>query len=107
VFIHGRNVFRMLYHRVTDRLLFISWSAAKYGNEAEVGDALAEAFQTGLVNREDLFITTKVNLSSTSQNAMMLPLVFFLLYYWKIHSIGFFCFCLFLVEILAGGTIVS
>nr|AIW39770.1 putative NADP-dependent D-sorbitol-6-phosphate dehydrogenase [Saccharum officinarum]CAZ96111.1 NADP-dependent D-sorbitol-6-phosphate dehydrogenase [Saccharum hybrid cultivar R570]CAZ96152.1 NADP-dependent D-sorbitol-6-phosphate dehydrogenase [Saccharum hybrid cultivar R570] len=34
--------------------------AAKYGNEAEVGDALAEAFQTGLVNREDLFITTKL-----------------------------------------------
>jgi len=51
----------------------VSWSAAKYGNEAEVGDALAEAFQTGLVKREDLFITTKVNLSSTSQNAMLLP----------------------------------
>ncbi|KAI9124242.1 hypothetical protein K1719_005542 [Acacia pycnantha] len=34
--------------------------AADYKNEAEVGDALAEAFKTGLVKREDLFITTKL-----------------------------------------------
>ncbi|VAH71440.1 unnamed protein product [Triticum turgidum subsp. durum] len=34
--------------------------AAKYQNEAEVGDALAEAFEIGLIKREDLFITTKL-----------------------------------------------
>ncbi|XP_019169896.1 PREDICTED: NADP-dependent D-sorbitol-6-phosphate dehydrogenase-like isoform X1 [Ipomoea nil] len=34
--------------------------AADYKNEAEVGEALAEAFQAGLVKREELFITTKL-----------------------------------------------
>ncbi|CAM8899283.1 unnamed protein product [Rhodiola kirilowii] len=34
--------------------------AADYKNEEEVGSALAEAFETGLVKREDLFITTKL-----------------------------------------------
>ena len=37
--------------------------AAHYKNEAELGEALAEAFQTGLVKREDLFITTKASLT--------------------------------------------
>ncbi|KAK4562524.1 hypothetical protein RGQ29_005147 [Quercus rubra] len=35
--------------------------ATHYKNEAELGEALAEAFRTGLVKREDLFITTKAN----------------------------------------------
>ncbi|KAL5055584.1 hypothetical protein RYX36_036266 [Vicia faba] len=34
--------------------------AAHYKNETEVGEALKEAFDTGLVKREDLFITTKL-----------------------------------------------
>jgi diketogulonate reductase-like aldo/keto reductase len=34
--------------------------AADYKNEPEVGEALAGAFRTGLVKREDLFITTKL-----------------------------------------------
>lgn len=36
--------------------------AADYKNEAEVGEALAEAFSSGLVKREDLFITTKARI---------------------------------------------
>lgn len=38
--------------------------AADYRNEQEVGDALQEAFRTGIVKREDLFITTKVSFIS-------------------------------------------
>lgn len=40
--------------------VFVFLFAADYRNEAEVGEALTEAFTTGLVKREDLFITTKV-----------------------------------------------
>ncbi|GJV72110.1 NADP-dependent D-sorbitol-6-phosphate dehydrogenase [Tanacetum coccineum] len=39
---------------------------ADYQNETEVGEALAEAFKTGLVKREDLFITTKINSNQIS-----------------------------------------
>lgn len=38
--------------------------AADYKNEAEVGEALKEAFDSGLVKREDLFITTKVSFTT-------------------------------------------
>ena len=31
-----------------------------YGNEVEIGEALAEVFKEGLVRREDLFIISKV-----------------------------------------------
>ncbi|CAN8284302.1 unnamed protein product [Cochlearia groenlandica] len=34
--------------------------AANYKNESEVGETLTEAFKSGLVKREDLFITTKL-----------------------------------------------
>ncbi|GKV21031.1 hypothetical protein SLEP1_g31065 [Rubroshorea leprosula] len=38
------------------------WQIANYRSEAEVGEALSEAFRTGLVEREELFITTKATI---------------------------------------------
>ncbi|MFM9047940.1 MAG: aldo/keto reductase, partial [Cyanobium sp.] len=35
-------------------------AAAIYGNEAEIGEALAQAFADGVVRREDLWITSKL-----------------------------------------------
>ncbi len=35
-------------------------TAAIYGNELEIGEALAEVFKSGTINREDLFITSKL-----------------------------------------------
>jgi diketogulonate reductase-like aldo/keto reductase len=34
--------------------------AERYGNEEAVGDAMREAFETGTLQREDLFVTTKL-----------------------------------------------
>ena len=34
--------------------------AAIYGNEAEIGAVFAEAFSSGLIKREDLFVTSKL-----------------------------------------------
>ncbi|KAK8617748.1 hypothetical protein V6N13_080655 [Hibiscus sabdariffa] len=39
--------------------------ASDYKNEAEVGEALSEAIESGLVKREDLFITTKASFKTT------------------------------------------
>lgn len=38
-------------------------TASSYGNEETVGNAIREKIKDGTVNREDLFITTKVNTS--------------------------------------------
>lgn len=35
-------------------------TAAIYGNEKEIGEALQEAFAKGVVKREELFITSKL-----------------------------------------------
>ncbi|XP_020596277.1 NADP-dependent D-sorbitol-6-phosphate dehydrogenase-like [Phalaenopsis equestris] len=63
----GLGVWRMEGQSIRDLLLAaikIGYRhfdcAADYKNESEVGQGLAEAFQTGLVKREELFITTKL-----------------------------------------------
>lgn len=61
--------------RVNVSLTSIPCFTADYKNEAEVGEALSEAFKTGLVKREDLFITTKARSMET------LNLLFFSSYF--------------------------
>lgn len=61
------------------------YCAADYKNEEEVGAALAEVFETGLVKREELFITTKASL-----------ICFIVISYW-------ICLCFFF-EIVVVGT---
>uniref|UniRef100_A0A0D6R5E0 NADP-dependent oxidoreductase domain-containing protein n=1 Tax=Araucaria cunninghamii TaxID=56994 RepID=A0A0D6R5E0_ARACU len=63
----GLGVWRMDGHLVRDLIfnaLHLGYRhfdcAADYKNEAEVGQALAEAFRQGLVKREEIFITTKL-----------------------------------------------
>ncbi|KAL5704648.1 alcohol dehydrogenase (NADP(+)) [Ranunculus cassubicifolius] len=63
----GLGVWRMEGKSIRDLLLHAIQlgyrhfdCAADYKNEAQVGEALAEAFQSCLVKREDLFITTKL-----------------------------------------------
>ncbi|KAK7404395.1 hypothetical protein VNO78_05264 [Psophocarpus tetragonolobus] len=63
----GLGVWRMQEQQIKDLILNsikIGYRhfdcAADYKNEAEVGEALKEALDSGLVKREDLFITTKL-----------------------------------------------
>lgn len=64
----GLGVYQMGRGRATENA--VGWAlevgyrhvdtAAMYGNETEVGSALTRAFATGLVAREEVFVTTKL-----------------------------------------------
>ncbi|KAI7724793.1 hypothetical protein M8C21_031218 [Ambrosia artemisiifolia] len=41
-----------------------------YGNEAEVGEALKDVFNKGLVKREDIFLTSKLHCTTNSVNKL-------------------------------------
>lgn len=47
-------------------------TAAVYGNEVEIGEALAELFEEGVVHREDIFITSKL-WNDSHQKAYVIP----------------------------------
>ena len=46
-------------------------TAAIYGNEVEIGEALAEVFKSGTLKREDLFITTKLWNDAHDKNSVI------------------------------------
>ena len=45
-------------------------TASDYGNEKEVGEAIAAQIKAGIVKREDIFVTTKVWPDSSAQKAL-------------------------------------
>ncbi|PKI54769.1 hypothetical protein CRG98_024871 [Punica granatum] len=55
----GKDIKDLLFHAIKIGYRHFD-CAAKYKNEKEVGEALAEAFRLGLVKREEVFITTKI-----------------------------------------------
>lgn len=55
-------------------------TAAVYGNEGAIGEAIKELIDEGKVKREELFITTKVGLCSRSSNR----------FYWISRSLAYF-----------------
>ncbi len=46
-------------------------TAMLYGTEAALGDALVEAFSTGLVKREEIFVTTKLWITDNHPAAVL------------------------------------
>jgi polyketide reductase len=42
-----------------------------YGTEGALGDALVEAFSTGLVKREEIFVTTKLWITDNHPAAVL------------------------------------
>ncbi|XP_059073038.1 non-functional NADPH-dependent codeinone reductase 2-like isoform X2 [Cryptomeria japonica] len=69
-------------------------TASLYGSEIALGDALKEAFQNGVVTRDEVFVTTKlwsedledpVNALKTSLKNMQLEYVDLYLIHWPVH----------------------
>ncbi|KAI6677636.1 hypothetical protein NL676_038432 [Syzygium grande] len=55
----GKDLKDLLFHAIKIGYRHFD-CAAKYKNEVEVGEALAEAFRSGLVRREEIFMATKL-----------------------------------------------
>lgn len=64
----GRDGMRIIQDAVEVGYRLID-TAKMYGNEKMIGDALAPLISSNVVKREDLFITTKLNSSYTSNRA--------------------------------------
>lgn len=58
----------LFLHSCTNKLVKIT---AKYQNEAELGEAIAEAIEKKLVKREELFITTKVSFCKEKEHFLV------------------------------------
>ena len=59
-------------------------TAARYGNEKEIGEELKEAFDKNIVRREDVFVVSKVSLRALTYIIKLMCKYFILHYFSKV-----------------------
>ena len=65
--LHGDECINALKTAISHNVRLID-TASAYGNEKEVGQAIREAIDEGMIEREDIFVTTKIYPGSEMEN---------------------------------------
>ena len=65
--LHGDECINSVKSALSDGVRLID-TASAYGNEEEIGQAVREAIDEGIIQREDIFVTTKIYPGSEMEN---------------------------------------